>query len=106
MILHVLEELRFRDGRNRDRASLDDAATSEQALCQAGVQPGQRRRRGLAVDLDRDQASTQLRLNPAILLTRDHLILGESTRLRYNWIRSIESIDFSINQLNFKGEDK
>ena len=39
MILHVLEELRFRDGRNRDRASLDDAATSEQALCQAGVQP-------------------------------------------------------------------
>ena len=51
-------------------ASLDEAATSERALCQAGVQPGQRRRCGLAADPDRDRVSTQLRLNAAILLPR------------------------------------
>ena len=82
-----------------------DAATSERVLCQAGVQSG-RRRCGLAADPDRDRASTQLRLNAAILLPRDHLIPGESTRLRYNRIKPIESIDSSIDQLNFKGEDK
>ena len=71
MILQVLEELHFRDGRDDDfGASLDDAVPSEQALCQAGVRPDHRRRRGLAVDLDRNRASTQLRLNPSILLTR------------------------------------
>jgi hypothetical protein len=37
---------------------------------QADVQPGQRRRCGLAADPDRDRVSTQLRLNAAILLPR------------------------------------